>query len=298
MLAAGDLDGAAIPSVAERRQSLRDLAELAGDPIPPSLACEDLACPLPGGETLAMRRYTPRGAINGPGPALLYLHGGGWVAGDLDTHAGVCAALAQAADCSVFALHYRRPPEHPFPGPMHDALHALAWLRKRAGSLGVDADRIGLAGDSAGGNLAAAAALDPRAAGLALLLLICPILDLPRTDGSRAAFARGHFLSADRLAADIEDHLRGADPADPRASPLRAPDLARLPPTLIHAAECDPFRDEALALADRLQAVGVPASATLHPGMIHYFYALPRAIPRARAALAEMGAQAAEALQR
>ena len=292
MLAAGEGVGAPPPSALDRRESLRALAELAADPPPPDVTCEALACPAADGAELTMRRYTPVGAEERPHPAMLYLHGGGWVAGDLDTHAGVCGALAAASGCSVFALDYRRPPEHPFPGPIHDARDALAWLAAQAERLGVDPGRLALAGDSAGANLAAACLLERGAPRVALLLLICPILDLPRTTGSRERFGRGFFLSAERLAFDVQDYLQGADPADPRASPLRAESLAGLPPTLIHAAACDPFRDEALAYAERLEAAGAPVSATIHPGMIHYFYALPRAIPYARAGLAAMGAEA------
>ena len=289
MLDAGGVAAAPPQSLQERRESLRALADLAADPPPPGVGCEALTCPAPDGGALQVRRYTPGSAV--PGPALLYLHGGGWVGGDLDTHAGVCGALALAGGCSVFALHYRRPPEHPLPGPIEDALSALDWLRSEAGPLGIDGARLGLAGDSAGANLAAAAAQDPRAAPLALLLLLCPILDLPRASGSRARFAQGFFLSAARLTADMQDYLQGAPPDDPRASPLLAPGPPRAPVTLIHAAACDPFRDEAVDYAARLRAAGVRTELTIHPGMIHYFYALPRAIPYARAALAVIGAQ-------
>ena len=229
---------------------------------------------------------------------MLYLHGGGWVAGDLDTHAGVCGALAASSGCSVFALDYRRPPDHPFPGPIQDALDALAWLVAEASRLGIDPDRLALGGDSAGANIAAACLLDARASAVALQLLICPILDLPRTTGSREQFGHGFFVSAERLAFDVQDYLQGADPAGPQASPLRAGSLAHLPDTLIHAAACDPFRDEALAYAQRLQGAGVQASATDHPGMIHYFYALPRAIPYAQIALAKMGTEVGDRLGR
>ena len=290
MLAAGEAGDAPAPSAHERRESLRALAELTADPPPPGVRIDTLTCRAADGAELGLRRYTPSDAGQGRRPAMLYLHGGGWVAGDLDTHAGVCGALAASSGCSVFALDYRRPPEHPFPGPLHDALDALAWLAREAERLGVDAGRMVLAGDSAGANIAAACLLDDRAATVALQVLICPILDLPRTTGSRDRFGRGFFLSADRLALDAADYLRGVDPADPRVSPLRAQDLARLPPALIHTAACDPFRDEALAYAKRLQAAGVQAGATLHPGMIHYFYALPRAIPYARTTLSAIGA--------
>ena len=287
MLAAGEAAGRTPETPEERRRSLRALAELAADPAPPEVACEPLCCLAADGVSLPMRRYTPPDG----GGALLYLHGGGWVAGDLETHHGVCGALALSSGCSVFALDYRQPPEHPFPGPMEDALAALAWLRSEAPRLHLDPNRIGLAGDSAGGGLAAAAAADERASDLALLLLLCPILDLPRATGSRAVYGEGHFLSAGRLAADAADHLQDAPPDDPRASPLLGPPpLARR--ILVHAAACDPFRDEALDYAERHSAW-----ATVHAGMIHYFYALPRTIPYARTAMVEIGAQVEAALE-
>jgi acetyl esterase len=139
--------------------------------------------------------------------------------------------------------------------------------------------------------------LDAREAGPALLLLLCPILDVASRLPSRQAFGRGYFLDAAQMAQDLADYL--PDPAlaaDPRVSPLLSRDLAGFPPTLVHVAECDPFRDEGLAYAMRLQAAGVAAAAHAHAGMIHYFYALPRAIPYARAALAQIGAAVREAL--
>ena len=294
MLRAADTLGAALPSPAERRESLRALTDLAGDP--PAVDTDDLACPARDGARLALRRYDAPGAAPQARPAILYLHGGGWVAGDLDTHAGVCGALALASGCRVFALHYRRPPEHPFPGPIHDAQDALNWIDAKADALGVDRNRLVLAGDSAGANLATAALLDGAASLVALQVLICPILDLPRRSGSRARYGQGFFLSADRLEADARDYLQGQAADSPLASPLRADGLAGLPPALIHAAACDPFRDEAAEYAERLQAAGVSARFTEHVGMIHYFYALPRAIPYARQAMAQIGAEVAAAL--
>jgi acetyl esterase/lipase len=219
------------------------------------------------------------------------------VAGDLQTHASVCAALALAGGCDVFALHYRRPPESRFPGPIEDVLDALDHLRRGAESLGLDAARLGLGGDSAGANLAAAASHDPRAGALALRLLICPILDLPRAAGSRTTFGQGYFLSRNRLDADARDYLQGISPEDIRASPLRSPSLGRAAVTLVHAAAYDPFRDEALDYAARLQAEGATVALTVHPGMIHYFYAMPKAIPYARRALAMIGAQVMQAFR-
>ncbi len=292
MLRAGERQDGAAPSVEARRESLRTLADLTADPVAGDVARERPTCRMRDGAELPLVRYVAGGGPGGAAAAMLYLHGGGWVAGDLETHSGVCAALARASGCHVFALDYRRAPEHPFPVSIQDAADALRWLGREAQALGVDPRRLVLAGDSAGANLAAACLLEPEiAVGVALQLLICPILDLPRTTGSRERYGRGFFLSAERLAQDARDYLQGADPAAPQVSPLRAGRLAHLPPTLIHAAECDPFRDEALAYAERLQAEGVAAHATVHPGMIHYFYALPHMIPYARGALGRIGAE-------
>ena len=296
MLSASEVGGAS-PDVAERRQGLRALATLTGGDLSGDVAWEGLSLPAADGAPLELRRYRPPVASEHPAPALLYLHGGGWVAGDLQTHASVCATLALAGGCDVFALHYRRPPEHRFPGPIEDVLDALEHLRREAQRLGLDPARIGLGGDSAGANLAAAASHDPRADALALRLLICPILDLPRATGSRAAFGEGYFLSRERLDDDARDYLQGVSPDDARASPLHSPSLGRAAITLVHAAAYDPFRDEARDYAERLQAEGAPVSLTVHPGMIHYFYAMPTAIPYARRALAMIGAQVSQAFE-
>jgi acetyl esterase len=291
--AAAGAEPSAEPSVEARRGALVDLARFAADPPPDDVLRLDLTTPV--GRPL--RRYTPPDAGDA---ALLYLHGGGWVAGDLETHAGVCGALAAASGCSVFALDYRQPPEHPFPAAVIDAVEALAWLRDEAATHGLSRSRVGIAGDSAGANVAAAACLEARAdgaSGPALQLLICPILDPLGESGSRREFREGYFIEAARLAQDLGDYLARAAADDPRAAPLRAADLVGLPSTWIHAAEYDPFRDEALAYAERLRGAGVAVHTTVHPGMIHYFYALSRAIPAARAILAEIGREAGAALR-
>jgi acetyl esterase len=280
------------PSAEARRGALLDLASFAADPPPDGVGRQTLTTP----SGRPVRRYSPPDA---GGAALLYLHGGGWVAGDLETHAGVCGALAAASGCSVFALDYRRPPEHPFPAAVTDAVEAMAWLRAQAQAFGLTPGRIGIAGDSAGANVAAGACVQMAADGgaaPALQLLICPILDPLGEAGSRRAFREGYFIDAARLSQDLGDYLAGAGADDPRVATLRAPDLAGLPPTLIHAAEYDPFRDEALAYAERVRGAGVPARAAVHPGMIHYFYAMARAIPAARAILAEIGRELGAAL--
>lgn len=294
MLAASAAD-APMESAEDRRRSLINLAQAVGGEAPAVAAVEDLQLPGPGGP-LTLRQYRPDDARRG---AILMLHGGGWVAGDLDTHDGVCRRLANASGQQVFALDYRRAPEHPFPAAFLDALATIRWMADRAGALDFDADKLVVAGDSAGGDLAAAACLALRDGGplIALQLLICPILDLTRTSASHREFAEGYFLSRSTLERDLSDYVpTGANLLDPRLSPLHAADVSRLPPTHIHTAQFDPFRDEGAAFAARLQAAGIATSLTQHAGMIHYFYAMPGALPYAEKAMAEIGAAVKTAL--
>jgi acetyl esterase/lipase len=294
-LLAASAEGPSGPETAQqRRAGLRQLAELAGEGEVFAIQADDLCIPGGDGEPLGLRHYAPAFQPSGSGGLLVYIHGGGFVGGDLETHDGVCRAIASASQCAVLAVDYRRPPEHPFPAAVEDALAALSWAADHAAELGVHPGRLGLAGDSAGGNIAAAACLLARARGgpaIALQVLICPILEIAPRQPSRTAFREGFFLNPARFAQDVADYAPGqTEYDDPQLSPLCAADLGDLPPTLVHVAEYDPFRDEGLAFAERLRQHGTPAVAQLHPGMIHYFYALPRMIPYARTALEQIGA--------
>ena len=284
--------GPAVPPVEGRRTALRDLAAIADTPPDPDLARTPVEITAEG-RTLAGRLYTPARHASA---AIVYVHGGGWTAGDLDTHDAVCSALALGAGLRLLALDYRRPPEHPFPAAIEDTGAAVLWA---AANL---SDQVVLAGDSAGGAVAAAAAWRLACRGdspVRRLVLLCPILEIAPTQPSREAFAEGYFLDPARMRADVEawlgDAARGADPL---ASPLLIDDLSGFPPTRLHLAEYDPFRDEGVAFADRLRAAGVDASATVHAGMIHYFYALGRAIPAAGPILAGVGREIGAALTR
>jgi acetyl esterase/lipase len=294
MLAAGG-GGRDAGSPRDRREALRRLTELGGGAPDPTVTTKDLQ--IPATQPLPGRLYIPEG---GADRLIVYLHGGGWVAGDLETHDVLCRALARESAAKVLAVAYRQPPEHPFPAAVDDAAAAFAWARAQAHELTADPFRMALAGDSAGGGLAAAAAAllrDARAPGPALLLLLCPILDVASESGSRRTYARGYFLDPAQMAQDLADYL--PDPAlaeDPRVSPLRNQTLDGFPPTHVHLAECDPFRDEGLAFAARLREAGVGATDQVHRGMIHYFYALPRAIPYAKTALAQIGGAVRESL--
>jgi len=284
--------GGSVASPEDRRRGLEGLRLMAETPPDPAVVARDLSLTGPGGP-LGVRLYDADPASAAPRPALIFFHGGGWVAGDLETHDGLCRRLALAGGCKLLAVDYRRAPEHRFPAPIEDGLAVARWVAANASQLGVR--RLGLAGDSAGAGVAAAVAAQLRdrdGPSIALQLLICPIVDVLHEGASRRDFSDGYFLDRATMAADLADYLPPhADPSDPRLSPLREASLIGLPPTLIHAAEYDPFRDEACAYAERLEAAGVPVRLTVHPGMIHYFYALPRAIPYAFEAATAIGAQ-------
>ncbi|HEY3799557.1 MAG TPA: alpha/beta hydrolase [Caulobacteraceae bacterium] len=278
--------GAAALTAASRRASLIALAEMADDATAPA-ETTILTAPGPGGD-IPLRLYRPADAT---GAALLFFHGGGWVAGGFATHDGLCRRLA-ASGATVIAVDYRLAPEHPFPAAFDDGLAALRWIAANAAALGIDAGRLAVGGDSVGGGLAAAAALAVRDGGgpaLAAQLLICPILDPAGAGGSREAFGDGHFIDRAAFAQDLKDY---APPlGDPRVAPLRAASFAGLPPAIVHTAEFDPFRDEGEAFADALAAAGVSVRRTRHDGQIHYFYAMARAIPAAHEASAQIGAE-------
>ena len=290
--------GQAYAGPGDRRRALEDLAKIA-DYDPCDVAAAD-EIHLPGGAgMLNARAYTPLGAEPGPLPGLIYFHGGGWVAGDLDTHDGVCRRLANASGCKVIAVDYRRAPEHPFPAAVDDAWAAAVHISVNARAFGLDPARVGVAGDSAGAGLAAAVCQTAARAGaprFALQLLICPILDLSREAPSRTEFADGYFLDRAAMEKDLAFYLGdAADPHDPRLSPLLAESVHGLPPAIIHTAEYDPFRDEGEAYAARLADASIATSVSRHEGMIHYFYAMPRTIPYALKAAEQIGAEVREA---
>ena len=193
------------------------------------------------------------------------------------------------------SVEYRLAPEHPFPAALEDARAAVGHIASHAPEFGIDAARLGICGDSAGGTLAAAACQAAARAGgphLALQVLICPILDYSRLTGSRRDFAGGYLVDQATLDHDLLHCApAGADPADPRISPLRAADLSGVPRTIIHTAEFDPLRDEGQDYFARLTHTGSAVSYTCHAGMIHLFYGLGAVIPYARTAFEQIGAR-------
>jgi len=291
-LAATNPPSARSLSIGERRDALQHLLAFSG--LGEEVEhVENRTLPGPDAP-LALRVYTPTGAPHAPLPALVYFHGGGLVAGSLDSHDAICRSLTNASGCRLISVDYRLAPEHPFPAAIADGYAAAAWVAAHPRELGIDADRIVLGGDSAGATLAAvvcqmaATARHPR---LALQLLICPIMDACAVTDSRRAFAAGHLLDQATLDHDLAHYLGPeVDRTDARVSPLRAEQLEPLPPTCIHTAEFDPLRDEGAAYAERLRLAGVKTTYRCHSGMIHLFYGMGRLIPYAATAYRLIGA--------
>src|SRR5579883_2964487 len=246
-----------------------------------------------GGGPLKLRIYRPFG--QGPFPLLAFFHGSGFVLCSLDTHDGMCRNLCAGAGCVVVSVDYRLAPEHKFPLGLEDCVNATRWIAGHAGELEGNAQRLAVAGDSAGGNLAAATALLLRDQGgprLTGQLLIYPVTDY-HTPGtpSYKENAEGYGLTRDTMVWFWDHYLSHPSAADdPRASPLRAPDLSGLPPALVITAEYDPLRDEGEAYGERLRQAGVPATISRYAGMPHGFFHYAAALPPGQDALKEAAA--------
>ncbi len=255
------------------RLKIAESSAIVEDPPPGAVAVNDLLWSGPGG-SLRARRYVPAG-LAAPSPGLVFFHGGGWVVGDLDTHDALCRLLAITGRMRVVAIDYRLAPEHPFPAAVDDALAAFRWVAAEAESLGIDPAKIGVGGDSAGGNLSAIVSLKTRedARRPALAALLYPGLDARCSSASHRELGTGFFLTSATLSWYM-NHYFGSDPQTrlgPDASPLLAPDLAGSPPTLVVSAALDPLRDEAIAYAERLREAGVIVREERVAGMIHGF---------------------------
>jgi acetyl esterase len=246
--------------------------------------------------SIPMRLYRPHlRAADAPSPVLVYFHGGGFVIGDLDTHDSVCRELALLSGCAIVAVDYRLAPEHRFPAAVVDCAAATRWVRDQAGALSLDPTRLAVGGDSAGGTLAAVVAIDARERGdlaIAFQLLIYPVTDLHCDTPSYAENGRGYLLTEATMRWFVAQYL--ADPADAddwRASPLRHPNLTKLPPALVLTAGYDPLRDEGTAYAGRLASAGNRASSVCFPGQIHGFVTMGKLIDEASTALAVCAAE-------
>ena len=278
---------------------IRKLTEAAvvldqGEPV---ARVENRTLPGPAGE-IPVRIYVPQ--TNGPLPVVAYFHGGGFVYCGLDTHDGTCRALANASGCSVVSVDYRLAPENKFPAAPEDAYAVTRWLADNGAEIGVDPQRIAVAGDSAGGNLATVVALMARDRGgpaLAFQLLVYPVADFGFDTDSYRENADGYLLTEKMMRAFWSHYLAAeADGDHPYASPLRAERLDDLPPAFVATAEFDPLRDEGEAYAARLAAAGVPTTARRYDGMIHGFFSMGDAIEGARVAVDDAGSALRAAL--
>ncbi len=234
---------------------------------------------------IPVRIYRPTADLS---PAIVYFHGGGWVIGDLETHDPVCRQLALATGYTVIAVDYRLAPEHPFPAPLDDCYDATCWVADNARSLNIDPGRIAVAGDSAGGNLAACVSLKARDMGspaISFQLLIYPVIDSQMNTQSYEDNADGFLLTRDSMQW-FWNHYTDEDSAmDPLAAPANARNLEGLPPACIITAEFDPLRDEGEVFADRLVKHGVPTRLERFDGMIHGFFGMTDLLAGSRQAM-------------
>jgi acetyl esterase len=260
---------------------------------------DEMTIPGPGGE-IPIRVYWP--SENGPLPALVFYHGGGWVIGDLDTSDSLCRMLANRASVVVVSVDYRLAPEHPFPAAVDDSYAALEWVARNGDRLHVDASRLAVGGGSAGGNLTAAVALMARDRGgpeLAYQVMIYPatnLLDL--TTASHRDFADGYGLTREHVEFFRDSYLPEIpDRKNPYASPLLAESLEGLPPAIVITAGFDVLRDEGIAYAERLEAAGVPAVTIDYPSMIHGFVTMDRIFGEAEHAIVAAARALSDAFQ-
>ncbi len=277
------------------RMAYEVAAEILEPPRAALARVQDIRIPAADGVALRARIYATSAAAL---PTLLYLHGGGFTIGSLETHDSLCRQLALRSGVAVVALDYRLAPEHRFPVAVDDAWAAMRWLASNARSIGLDGTRLAVGGDSAGGTLAAVCAIHARDIGLCLRqqLLITPGTTAYADTPSHRRFAQGYLLDAEGIAWFFDQFIAYGDRRDWRFAPLEADDLEGVAPACVLLAECDPLVDEGLAYADRLRAAGVPVELELTRGVTHDFIKMGRTLPEAAAVQAVIGAALRRAL--
>lgn len=268
----------------EARKSYTLRSEVLDLPRAPLARVEDLHLPAADGTLLPARLYAASAERL---PVLLYLHGGGFTIGNLETHDSLCRQLALRSGVAVVALDYRLAPEHRFPTAVEDSWAAMHWLAEHGTTLGLDGSRLAVGGDSAGGTLAAVCALHARDTGLpiALQLLITPGTTAHQDTPSHLQFASGFLLEGEGITWFFDHYIDKAQRHDWRFAPLEAEDAEGVAPACVVLAECDPLVDEGVAYADKLRAAGVPVDFELYRGVTHDFIKMGRALPQAIAAL-------------
>jgi acetyl esterase len=283
-------------SVPEARRAYVLASEILELPRAPLPRVEDFMLPAEDGTPLPARLYAPS---HDPLPVLLYLHGGGFTIGNLETHDSLCRQLALLGGVAVVAMEYRLAPEHRFPTAVHDAWAGLRALAGETGrALGLDGERLAVGGDSAGGTLAAVCAILARDAGLplALQVLITPGTAAAPTSASHRTYASGYLLEADGIEWFFAHYATAEQRRDWRFAPLEADDLSGVAPACVLLAECDPLVDEGLAYADKLRLAHVPVTLDLVCGVTHDFIKLGRVLAEAHTAQAFVADQLRTAL--
>jgi acetyl esterase len=275
-------------TVPNARAATAGFLALQGEPVEVASVL-DRTVPGPAGE-IPVRVYTPAG--EGPFPVVVYFHGGGWVIGDLEVVDQPCRQLASAAGAIVVSVDYRLAPEHRYPAAFDDSYAATVWVGAHAAEIGGDPARLAVAGDSAGGNLAAAVALAARDRGgpeLAAQLLIYPVTDFNFGTASYQDNREGYLLTKGSMQWFWAHYLGAQDlDKDPYACPLRADSLVGLPPAYVATSEYDPLRDEGEAYARRLEGAGVAVTAKRFDGLLHGFFWMLAAVPSAAGVLDDM----------
>jgi len=261
--------------VAERRAGLERSAAIAAGARTPIGAVRDLTVRGADG-VLRARHYRP--ASGGEGrPLVVYFHGGGWVVGSIESHDQSCRLIAKHADVHVLSVDYRLAPEHPFPAPVDDCVAAFTWAVEHAADLGADPRRVAVAGDSAGGNLAAVVSQltkDSGAQAPYAQMLIYPGADASKAYPSKGLFGEGYLLSKATMDWYVDTYAGSTDRFDPRLSPIHAKDMRGLPPTVLTTAAFDPIRDEGEAYAEALRAAGVQVIARRAAGLVHGYFGM------------------------
>lgn len=255
-------------TVADARAAAEEMTLLAGETVAVG-SVRDITIPVDGGEVGA-RVYTPHG--DGVHPAVVFFHGGGWVICSLDTHDNIARAICRDADAVVVSVDYRMAPEYRFPTAAHDCFAATEWVAAHASSLDVDASRLAVCGDSAGGNLSAVVTQMARDAGgpaITYAALIYPAVDMSRKGGSLDENSAGYFLETAGMEWFMGHYLTDAERSEPLASPLLHENLSGLPDTFIATCEFDPLRDEGEAYGDALRANGAHVESKRYDGLIH-----------------------------
>jgi acetyl esterase len=281
------------------RQAFAQMMTMMGPKDVPIGKVQNIVIPGSAGNIRA-RVYSPVAAGGEGLPALVYFHGGGFVVGDLDTHDGLCRFIAHEGGFVVVAVDYRRAPENKWPAPLDDAFAATRWIFANAPSLGVDAGRIAIGGDSAGGHLAACvtqAVKDHGGQKIAYQLLLFPGTEFTTDTGSMNRFAVGYMMDRQTIEWCYAQVLPpGTDRSSPSVSPLNARDFSGLPPAYIMLGGYDPLHDEGLAYADKLKAGGVAVTLADYSDMVHCFIYLQSVLPQAHEALTKAATAVAEAL--